>query len=104
MGWADRAISELLAKNSVTIYPKGNSMLPKIKSGDEVVLNPVKYTDILEKGDVVLVRVKGSVYLHKVKAVRGTRYQISNNKGRVNGWVGIQAVYGIVESITTRFG
>lgn len=71
-------------------------MSPLIQSGDSVTLEPLGGT--LEVGDIVLVRVAGSVYLHLIKAIRTqkgySRYQIGNNHGRINGWVGIEAVYG----------
>ena len=48
----------------------------------------------LKVGDIVLVKVKGRVYLHLIKALRGDQYLIGNNKGRINGWVSRQAIYG----------
>jgi len=33
-------------------------------------------------------------YLHLVKAVQGARFQIGNNRGHVNGWVGASAIFG----------
>lgn len=66
-------------------------MSPLIKSGQEVRLEPLRNAPI-EKGDIVLARVHGQVYLHLVSAVQGDRVQISNNKGRVNGWA--SQVYG----------
>jgi hypothetical protein len=87
------------------IYPKGNSMTPLIKSGDAVVLSPVidgKYklpADKKEKdlkvGDIVLVRVKGSEYVHKIIAIDGNRVQIGNNHGHINGWTTKNKIYGV---------
>ena len=48
----------------------------------------------LQKGDIVLCKVNGKEYLHLVKAVQGARFQIGNNRGGINGWVGKSAVYG----------
>src|SRR5215211_6422615 len=59
-------------------------MVPLVRSGQEVRLVPLSRP--VRKGDVVLVRVKGRVYLHLVSAVQGDRIQISNNRGYVNGW------------------
>lgn len=40
----------------------------------------------LKKGQIVLARVSGRLYLHLISALEGERVQISNNKGHVNGW------------------
>jgi hypothetical protein len=48
---------------------------------------------------VVLVRVRGTVYLHLVKAVNQGRFLIGNNRGGINGWVGPSAIYGIATRI-----
>jgi len=68
-------------------------MKPKVKSGEKVILSPFT-SGGPECGDIVLVKVKGRVYLHLVKAIDGERYQIANNKGHINGWVGLNSIYG----------
>ena len=40
-------------------------------------------------GDVVLCKVNGRHYLHLVKAIQGKRFQIGNNRGRINGLAGL---------------
>ena len=50
-------------------------------------------------GDIVLVRVRGRVYLHLIKAIDGQRFLIGNNHGGINGWVGPHAIYGIAISV-----
>ncbi|HEY0255767.1 MAG TPA: hypothetical protein VGC41_29770 [Kofleriaceae bacterium] len=45
-------------------------------------------------GDIVLCRVKGSQYLHLVKAIQGERFQIGNNRGGINGWVTRRQLFG----------
>jgi hypothetical protein len=52
--------------------------------------------------DIVLVKVRGTVYLHLIKAIQGRRYQIGNNRGHINGWVGRDAVYGVAVSVDGR--
>ena len=73
-------------------------MAPRIKSGQEVTVAPLEEDALLVVGDVVLVKVSRYTYLHLIKALRGQgegkRYQIGNNKGRINGWVGRSAIYG----------
>jgi hypothetical protein len=51
-------------------------------------------TTKLAIGDVVLCRVRGSVYLHLIKAVQGERFLIGNNKGGTNGWAERTQVFG----------
>lgn len=74
----------------------GNSMLPLVKSGEPVRLVPA--TGDLEIGDIVFCQVQGRLLLHKITArrdsPRGYSYQISNNRGRVNGWT--STIYGKV--------
>ncbi|WP_202869056.1 hypothetical protein [Kribbella antibiotica] len=55
----------------------------------------------VEVGDIVLARVAGTVYLHLVSAVDPVkkRVQISNNRGRINGWTSHDRVFGICVSV-----
>jgi hypothetical protein len=48
----------------------------------------------LQIGDVVLCKVNGREYLHLIKAIQGGRFQIGNNRGRINGWVSTGAIFG----------
>lgn len=83
----------------VTFQPAGTSMRPIIEPGEQVTVHRLNDTGRAELavGDVVLVRVAGSVYLHKVIDTdhRHRRVLIGNNRGRVNGWTGYAKVYGI---------
>jgi hypothetical protein len=81
---------------TVEFRPTGNSMVPLIQSRQNVRVEPVDATKV-EVGDIVLVRVAGTTYLHLVSAVDHdrARVQISNNRGRVNGWTSHARVYGI---------
>jgi phage repressor protein C with HTH and peptisase S24 domain len=93
---------EQLAKGtSVSFRPKGNSMQPKIKSGQLVTISP-EISNIAE-GDIVFCKVHGHFYVHLVSAIKKeqdkTLYQISNNKGRINGWIGTNSLYGKVVKI-----
>lgn len=99
VNWSDFAVTELQAGRSVTISPRGNSMTPKIKSGALVTLEPIIDIDLLEKDDVVLVTIGGTIYLHLISAVEKERIQISNNHGHVNGWTNKNKVYGRVIDI-----
>lgn len=76
----------------------GNSMTPMLMSGEPVVMEPVTEETVLEKGDVVLVKVNGHYYCHLISAIRNNSYQISNNHKHVNGWVGRNSIYGRMTS------
>lgn len=91
-----QAIVERLQQGEhVTLRPVGNSMTPIIKSRQRVVISPV--TETPRVGDVVLARVAGRFYLHKITAYEAGRFQISNNHGHINGWT--KAIYGVVTQI-----
>ena len=85
---------------TVEFRPAGSSMVPLIRSRQPVVVAPVDPTK-LELGDIVLARVAGTVHLHLVSALDQPRrrVQISNNRGRVNGWTSYDRVYGICLSV-----
>lgn len=89
-----RAVERLAAGETISIRVHGNSMTPKISSGDEITISP-DISDV-RKGDAVFCKVRGSFYVHLVTAIRGDEYQISNNHGHVNGWT--RQVFGKVTS------
>lgn len=91
MTWTDGAIAALARGERVTIRPRGNSMTPRILSGQEVTLEPCTATEA-HVHDAVLTRVGGKVYLHLVLAKNGDRVLIGNNHGHQNGWT--STVYG----------
>lgn len=97
MGWATHYIAKLKAGETVQFRPRGNSMQGKIESGQLCTVEPLTDHVVLKKGDIVLCKVKGNEYLHLVTAAPpgGKQFQISNNKGHVNGWVGRGCVYGV---------
>ena len=67
MGWADPYIDKLQAGEQVQFRPMGNSMQPRIKSGQLCTVDPIDGPP--QKGDVVLCRVGRAEYLHKVLSV-----------------------------------
>ena len=73
-------------------------MQGKIESGQLCTVEPVEAAE-LWVGDIVLCKVNGREYLHLVKAIQGPRFQIGNNRGRINGWVTANAIYGKCISI-----
>jgi len=76
---------------------KGNSMVPRIKSGQEHKLSPCTWEEV-EVGDIVYCKVSGNYYTHLVLAKNQDRgCQIGNNKGHINGWT--KHVFGKVVEI-----
>ena len=102
MSWAKFAIEKLQAGETTQIRPKGHSMTGKVNHGNLVTLVPTVIDD-LAVDDIVLVRVKGNVYLHLIKAIKQVgnqkRFLIGNNRGGTNGWVNSNAIYGIATEI-----
>jgi hypothetical protein len=50
-------------------------------------------------GNIVLCCVQGTDYLHLIKAIQQDRYQIGNNIGGINGWIGRNNIFGIVTKV-----
>jgi hypothetical protein len=100
MSWASRYIEKLLRGETVEFRPRGNSMSGKIDSGQLETVSPLQER-MPCVGDIVLCKVNGSQYLHIVKAVSGERFQIGNNRGRINGWTSRRNIFGICTKIST---
>lgn len=94
MGWATNHIARLQAGETVSFRPRGNSMVGKIESGQLCTVVPVADPAALRPGAIVLCKVGCAQYLHLVKAIQGQRFQIGNNRGGINGWIGPGAIYG----------
>ena len=94
MGWATQYIAKLAAGETVSFRPRGNSMIGKIESGQLCTVVPIVPEYEIQVGDIVLCKVNGREYIHLVKAQQGERFQIGNNRGRINGWVGRNAIFG----------
>lgn len=91
---------ELLKQGHVVRFrPHGNSMVPLVKSGQLVTVEPASLHEV-RVGSVVLCKVNGRVILHKVTAIGSDkRLQISNNHGHVNGWCVPDNVFGVLTRV-----
>src|SRR5688572_27488050 len=98
MSWAKYAIEALQRGETTMLRPRGHSMQGKVNDGDLVTLAPCDPAT-LTVGAIVLVRVRGTDYLHLVKAIDGERFQIGNNRGGINGWVRAGSIYGIATKV-----
>lgn len=99
MGWASGYIQKLQAGETVSFRPRGNSMTPKIESGQLCTVVPAgKGQVMLQKGDIVLCRVRSSEYLHLIHATKAhgdsRTFLIGNNKGHENGWIPESQIFG----------
>lgn len=86
---------------TITIQGFGQSMTPILKSGQEVICEPVKDDTKLNKKDIVLCKVKGHYYLHLIHAIKNDKeYLIGNTHGHMNGWISKNQIYGkVVEKL-----
>ena len=99
MPYSERGALEPLARGvTVQVRGVGNSMTPILRSGEVVTVEPLKPTDELRRGDIVIAKVHGRVYLHLVHGLRGAEVQIGNNHGHINGWTPREQVYGRLRS------
>ena len=94
MGWATAYIQKLKNGETVSFRPRGHSMRGKIDSGQLCTVQPITDFAALQKDDIVLCKVNGREYLHLIKAIQGARFQIGNNRGLINGWVGANSIFG----------
>jgi hypothetical protein len=69
---------------TVLIRPHGQSTRPKVRDWARVTVSPCRPEE-LRVGDIVLVSVRGRVYLHLIKTIDGRRFLIGNNHGGING-------------------
>lgn len=93
------AAEHLQAGETCKIVGFGQSMTPILKSGQPVICEPVTEETMLSKNDIVMCKVKGHYYLHKIIAIKGKTYQIGNNHGHINGTVSRNCIYGKVVEI-----
>lgn len=103
MNWEQHQ-QDLAEGKTVEFRPKGNSMSPKIESGQLVTVEPVKDYAKIKKGDIVFCRVGRNYYVHLVQVAQekmgGMRFQIGNNKGRTNGWIFQDKLFGKVTKVS----
>lgn len=94
MNWK---VEKLLAGETIISKEKGNSMLPLIKSGQPVEIEPITWEQC-EEGDIVYVKVHGNYYTHLVKGKNQDKgLLIGNNRGGINGWS--KQVYGRITKV-----
>lgn len=95
-------IADLEDGKTVQNYKEGgNSMTPLIRDGQRQTLEPVPDLAQIRVGDIVLCKVRGTIFTHLVKQIRRRKGQleflIGNNHGHVNGWS--RKIYGRTVSV-----
>lgn len=98
----ENAISakKLQEGETIVVIGYGQSMTPIMKSGQPALVEPVTEDSVLNKNDIVLCRVNGHYYLHKIWSVKNNNsYLIGNNHGHANGTVSRKNIFGIVTKI-----
>lgn len=92
-----RAIYEKLKDGKpVTVMASGTSMIPYIRPHDLITIHPANPKE-LEVGDIVLAKVRGRFYLHRLGALSASGMcRIENAEGHVNGWCSRTQVFGVV--------
>ena len=110
---------QLTEGTSVQYRSTGNSLWPKVKSGDCCILEPVLYPDNLKVNDIVFCEVQwgNRFYAHMILAIQWHKtaesasgeetwkryFTIGNINGHVNGWCYDEHVYGrLVEVIIPK--
>ena len=93
MGWASGYIDKLRRGETVSFRPR-HSMSGRIESGQLCTVVPADPTT-LAVGDMVLCKVPTAASISTSSGRSGgRRFQIGNNRGHVNGWVGVGSVLG----------
>lgn len=68
MAWATAHIARLQQGETVSFRPRGGSMAGRIESGQLCTVAPIA-PSTLQVGDIVLCRVRGTDYIHLIKAI-----------------------------------
>jgi hypothetical protein len=97
------AIQILAEKGETIITCNGNSMRPLIAPGQAIHLRKAPFSK-LRVGDAVFCKIKGSLTVHMIGALdeKEERAKIQNIKGFVNGWVGMNGIFGVCVRVDER--
>jgi aspartyl-tRNA synthetase len=88
--YAEEALKE---NEYIKIKGVGNSMTPILKNKQTVLVQRINKETQLEKNDIIFCKVGPYYYLHKIISINKDRYQIGNNHGHVNGWIGRENIF-----------
>lgn len=94
-------IQTLKAGQPITVQVHGQSMAGRIESGQWCTVVPVNAEQIVV-GDLVLCQVGKRHYLHLVSGTQNGQFEISNARGRINGWITPEAIFGKCIRVTSN--
>ena len=78
----------------------GQSMTPIMKSGQPAFVEALKPDTELSKNDIVMCKVNGHYYLHKIISIKNdVSFVIGNNHGHINGTISRNSIFGKVTKI-----
>ena len=92
--------AELQNCNTVAFRSSGNSLDPRVCSGDSCTYQPVANAAEIQLNDIVFCEVQpgNRFYAHIVKKIEDwegrRRFTIANYAGRENGWCYSEHIYG----------
>ena len=92
--------AHLLEGDTVSFRSSGNSLYPRVISGDSCTYEPIANHDLIQLGDIEFCEVQPDdrFYAHIVKRIgefEGQRcFTIANISGRENGWCFDEHIYG----------
>jgi len=90
-------LEKLINDETIITTARGNSMQPRIKSGQKHKIVPAQWFDV-GVGDIVYCKVKNNYYTHIVKKLdKKLGCLIGNNRGNINEWT--KNIYGRVVKI-----
>jgi hypothetical protein len=95
MGWATGHIERLRPGETVSFRPRGGSVTGRIESDRLCTVAPAVDCTTLVVDDIVPCRVKSAESQHLIKSIQRRRFQVGNNRGYVNGWIGPNSIFGI---------
>lgn len=92
----------LTSGGRVRFTATGASMIPFIRGGETVELEPIAFSDI-QRGDILLARRADGVYvLHRVAQLADQRVFLVSDAGRLDGWIEADQIIGRAASVFRR--
>lgn len=92
----------LSAGGRVRFTATGGSMIPFIRSGEVVELEPIAFPDI-QRGDVILAKRADGVYvLHRVGQLSADSVFLVSDAGRPDGWIEADQIIARAVSVFRR--
>ena len=95
------AASILETQGKVILRCNGNSMQPIMSPGDSLHIMKVNH-ESLQVGDAVFCLINKNFQVHKISAISDKGFQISNNRGYVNGTIKASNIYGLCVAVNDR--